>query len=77
MCIFRAVPIKQLFNFFLFFSPRNTGNISKVWKFNRGEIVRKASHSKMWKKRWKIWKYQKLRENKSGNIGKTSFDKNV
>ena len=56
------------FRFFLFF-PRKTGiagktgNISKVWKFNRGHNAWKASHSNIWrKKNWKIWKYKNLRE---------------
>ena len=28
------------------------------------------------KKKWKIWKYQKLREKKSESLDKSSFDKN-
>ena len=46
----RAVLIEQLFfpNFPLFFKKKTgkTGNISKVWKFNRGQNTWKASHSK-------------------------------
>ena len=52
-----------------------TGNVSKVWKLNWGQNVWNASHSNIWKKKWKIWKYKKLREKKTGNLDKTSFDK--
>ena len=40
-----------------------TGNISKVWKFNRGKNIWKAS-------------YSNIRKKKSGNLDKKSFDKN-
>ena len=82
----RAVLIEQLFpqNFPLFFFPRKTGkarktgNISKVWKFNRGQNTWKASHSNIWKKKKrKNMEMQNItRTKKSGNLVKTSFDKN-
>ena len=68
----RAVLIEQLFPNFspLFFQQKlltgkagKTGNISKVWKFNRGKNIWKAS-------------YSNIRKKKSGNLDKKSFDKN-
>ena len=56
-----AVLIKQLFfpNFLFFFQEKQETfpklNISKVWKFNRGQNIWKASHSNFWGK--KIGKY--------------------
>ena len=76
-----------LLQIFLLFFPRKigkagkTGNISKVWKFNRGQNIWNASHSMYvcihGNKKWKIWKYKKLRRKKCGNLGKSPSIKTV
>ena len=39
-----------------------TGNISKVWKFNRGQSIWKASHCHILSHFFGKWKYKKLRK---------------
>ena len=54
-----------------------TGNISKVWIFNRGQNIWKASHSKFWgggeMQNMEIQK--NCAKKRCGNLDKTSFDK--
>ena len=78
----RAVFIDQLFSTFSFFflqektgKAGKTANFFKVWKFNRGENIGKASHYNIWGKKRKLWKHKKLREKKNRNLDKKSFDK--
>ena len=83
---FRVVLIEQLSpNFSSFFSKKNgksrkagkTGNISKVWKFNRGQNIWKASHSNVWEKKMESFGNTKnCAIIKSGNLDEKSFDKN-
>ena len=59
----RGVLIEQLFpNFFLIKKNRKNRNISKVWKFKRGQNIWKASHSNIWKKKEEKYGNTKLRE---------------
>ena len=70
-----AVLIKQLFfpNFLFFFQEKQETfpklNISKVWKFNRGQNIWKASHSNFWEKKMENMEIQKLREKKIWKFG--------
>ena len=73
------VLIEQLFYRFssFFFFPRKTGkagkagNISEGCKFNRGQNIWNASHSNIWKNKWKLWKCKNCKKKKeSGNVDK-------
>ena len=61
---------QRLFPLFPLFFPRKTGkagktgNISKVWEFNRGQSVWKASHSNIWMKKLENMKIQKIARKK-------------
>ena len=72
---------------FLSFLPRKTGKaektgsiFSKVWKFNRGQNVWKASHSNIWKKKkekkGKHGNTKTCAKKKTGNLDIKSFYKN-
>ena len=61
--IIRAVLIGRLFSKYSSWKKAGkTGNIFKVWKFNRGPNIWKASHSNIWEKILENVEIQKLRE---------------
>ena len=62
--LFRAVLIEHFFQCFLFF-PRKTENIAKVWKFDRGQNIWKASRSNIWRKNLENMEIQKLAQKKN------------
>ena len=67
----RAVLIEQLFfQFFLFLSfqekqekQEKQENISRVWKFDTGQNIWKASHSNIWGKKKENMEIQKIAQN--------------
>ena len=68
----------QIFIFFFFLEKqekqeKKAGNISEVCKFNRRQHIWNASHSNIWKNKWKIWKCKncKKKKEKSGNVDKS------
>ena len=68
----KAVLIDSFFShiFRFFFSRKTgksgtTGNISEVWKFNKGQIFWKASHSNIWGKKMENMETQKIARQKT------------